>query len=166
MGPIWGRQDPGGPHVGPMNFAIWDVVVAGLDKVTTAASWSSGRVQDSGLGSRSRVQYPAAATARCAPEQGTSRCTASLDPGGNGYLWGQICKPWRKVACERLYTPQGVEMVIHTDMDSKWPNDHGRYLSKSAEQSSEPVNVLLFSNVVLAGHTSEQMILKIVWCLN
>ena len=22
-GPIWGRQDPGGPHVGPMNFAIW-----------------------------------------------------------------------------------------------------------------------------------------------
>ena len=25
MGPIWGRQDPGGPHVGPMNFAIWDV---------------------------------------------------------------------------------------------------------------------------------------------
>ena len=25
MGPIWGRQDPGGPHVGPMNFVIWDV---------------------------------------------------------------------------------------------------------------------------------------------
>ena len=24
MGPIWGRQDPGGPHVSPMNFAIWD----------------------------------------------------------------------------------------------------------------------------------------------
>ena len=24
MGPIWGRQDPGGPHVGPMNFAKWD----------------------------------------------------------------------------------------------------------------------------------------------
>ena len=23
MGPICGRQDPGGPHVGPMNFAIW-----------------------------------------------------------------------------------------------------------------------------------------------
>ena len=28
MGPIWGRQDPGGPHVGPMNFAIWEVYVA------------------------------------------------------------------------------------------------------------------------------------------
>ena len=25
MGPIWGRQDPGGPHVGPMNIAIWVV---------------------------------------------------------------------------------------------------------------------------------------------
>ena len=23
MGPIWGRQDPGGPHAGPMNPAIW-----------------------------------------------------------------------------------------------------------------------------------------------
>ena len=23
MGPIWDRQDPGGTHVGPMNFAIW-----------------------------------------------------------------------------------------------------------------------------------------------
>ena len=23
MGPICGRQDPGGPHVRPMNFAIW-----------------------------------------------------------------------------------------------------------------------------------------------
>ena len=25
MGPIWGRQDPNGPHVGPMNFAIWGI---------------------------------------------------------------------------------------------------------------------------------------------
>ena len=24
MGPIWGQQDPGGPHVGPMSLAIWD----------------------------------------------------------------------------------------------------------------------------------------------
>ena len=23
MGPIWGRQDPGGPHVGPMNLVIY-----------------------------------------------------------------------------------------------------------------------------------------------
>ena len=28
MGPIRGRQDPGGPHVGPMNFAIWDPYLA------------------------------------------------------------------------------------------------------------------------------------------
>ena len=27
MGPIWGRQDPGEPHAGPMNFAIWVVLV-------------------------------------------------------------------------------------------------------------------------------------------
>ena len=24
MGPIWGRQDPGGPHIGPMDFVIWE----------------------------------------------------------------------------------------------------------------------------------------------
>ena len=33
MGPIWGRQDPGGPHVSPMNFAIW---VALLPKFSTS----------------------------------------------------------------------------------------------------------------------------------
>ena len=27
MGPIWGRQDPGGPHVGPLNLAIWVALV-------------------------------------------------------------------------------------------------------------------------------------------
>ena len=26
MGPSWGRQDPGGSHVGPLNFAIWEVI--------------------------------------------------------------------------------------------------------------------------------------------
>ena len=26
MGPIWGRQNPGESHVGPMNFAIWVVI--------------------------------------------------------------------------------------------------------------------------------------------
>ena len=26
MGPTWGRQDPGGSHVGPMNLAIWVVL--------------------------------------------------------------------------------------------------------------------------------------------
>ena len=27
VGPSWGRQDQGGPHVGPMNFAIWDAPI-------------------------------------------------------------------------------------------------------------------------------------------
>ena len=25
MGPIWGREDSGGPHVDPMNYAIWGI---------------------------------------------------------------------------------------------------------------------------------------------
>ena len=28
MGPIWGRQDQGGPQAGPINFAMWDVVLS------------------------------------------------------------------------------------------------------------------------------------------
>ena len=35
MGPIWGRQDPGGPHVGPMNFVIWDVKFRWYIKIYT-----------------------------------------------------------------------------------------------------------------------------------
>ena len=31
MKPIWGRQDPGGPHVVPMNFAIWGSLFQGLE---------------------------------------------------------------------------------------------------------------------------------------
>ena len=27
MGPTWGRQDPGGPHVGPMALVIWAILV-------------------------------------------------------------------------------------------------------------------------------------------
>ena len=30
MGPIWGQQDPGGPHIGPMNFAIWGITTSKL----------------------------------------------------------------------------------------------------------------------------------------
>ena len=26
MGHVWGRQDPGGSHVGPINFAMWDML--------------------------------------------------------------------------------------------------------------------------------------------
>ena len=33
MGPIWGRQDPGGPHVGPINIAIWDVVYININSL-------------------------------------------------------------------------------------------------------------------------------------
>ena len=28
MGPTWGRQDPGGPHVGHVNLAIWVVFIS------------------------------------------------------------------------------------------------------------------------------------------
>ena len=36
IGPIWGRQDPGGPYVGLMNFAIWVVTVRQQHQRTAA----------------------------------------------------------------------------------------------------------------------------------
>ena len=38
MWPIWGRQDPGGPHFGPMNLAIWDIAMEELRRTITMAS--------------------------------------------------------------------------------------------------------------------------------
>ena len=33
MGPTWGRQDPGGPCVGPMYLAIWDDIPVHVGKI-------------------------------------------------------------------------------------------------------------------------------------
>ena len=42
IGPIWGRQDPGGPHVGPMNFAIWEEITELLTVVIVVTSFTRG----------------------------------------------------------------------------------------------------------------------------
>ena len=43
MGPIWGRQDPGVPHVGPTYFAVWDMLLHSysfrLHDFVAAMSW-------------------------------------------------------------------------------------------------------------------------------
>ena len=45
MVPIWGRQDPGGPHVGPMNFAIWEATIGSRNNSVPykrqAISWTN-----------------------------------------------------------------------------------------------------------------------------
>ena len=45
MGPIWGRQDPGGPHVCRMNFAIWCMIANSKEwtwnKVISIPQWKS-----------------------------------------------------------------------------------------------------------------------------
>ena len=33
MGPTWGRHDPGGPHVGPMNLVIWVGSIIGCSQI-------------------------------------------------------------------------------------------------------------------------------------
>ena len=36
MGPIWGRQDPGGPHGGHMNLAIWDIAYFDIENYSAS----------------------------------------------------------------------------------------------------------------------------------
>ena len=36
-GPIWGRQDSGGPHVGPINIAVWGLLEYIFYKTTIVA---------------------------------------------------------------------------------------------------------------------------------
>ena len=50
MGTIWGRQDPGRPHFGPMNFAIWVTVNTNFAKHDTVVlcatfqdDWANGK---------------------------------------------------------------------------------------------------------------------------
>ena len=40
MGPIWGRQNPGGPHVGPMNLAIWVIPEYCVDHLGKDRAWT------------------------------------------------------------------------------------------------------------------------------
>ena len=45
MGPIWGRQDPGGPHVGPLNLATWGFLhywtfARGIHQLSLDSPWS------------------------------------------------------------------------------------------------------------------------------
>ena len=46
MGPIWGRQDPGGPHVDPMNFVIWVFLIG--DPTEEHAAVNLFRIQSNG----------------------------------------------------------------------------------------------------------------------
>ena len=42
MGPIWDRQDPGEPHVGPMNLAIWEGLVSFESQINTFSLRNEG----------------------------------------------------------------------------------------------------------------------------
>ena len=100
-----------------------DVRIFGPQFNRVAASGSSGRVQDSGLGSRSSPEFNTLPVRLLVVPLSKALHAALLlsTQEQSGYLWGQICKPWRQVACERLYTPQGVEMDIQMDMECKGP---------------------------------------------
>ena len=40
MGPIWGRQDPGEPHVGHMKFAIWELYQGAMAEEWVHGVWT------------------------------------------------------------------------------------------------------------------------------
>ena len=41
MGPIWGQQDPGGPHDGPMNFVIWECMITSIQMKQPWRIWQA-----------------------------------------------------------------------------------------------------------------------------
>ena len=47
MGPTWGRQGPGGPHVGPMNFAI--SVISVDKKSTVSRATTTDKMENNGI---------------------------------------------------------------------------------------------------------------------
>ena len=47
MKPIWGRQDPGGPHVGPINFPIWEEEQQIIDISETKMQMIQGIIDNS-----------------------------------------------------------------------------------------------------------------------
>ena len=71
MGPIWGRQDPGGPHICPMNFAFWvifDCIITAPDCISILRNsrwvlncmnvmWNSGCPQAQTVLDSTRRQY-------------------------------------------------------------------------------------------------------------
>ena len=103
-----------------------------------AASWSSGRVQDSGLGSRSSPGFNTLPMRLLVVplKQGTSRCIASLDPGANGE--GRFLSRGAKLRVSGCILPRELRWKFRWIYGLYRPNDQGRYLSKSAAQSSEP----------------------------
>ena len=50
MGPIWDRQVPGGPHVGPMNFAIWECITTRHGDVILIESIKTTSMEDVSTG--------------------------------------------------------------------------------------------------------------------
>ena len=71
MGPIWGQQGPGEPHVGPMNFAIWVVIFMvsiiennigsgnGLfhGDISQAMTWTNANLMSVGYLEQNSVKY-------------------------------------------------------------------------------------------------------------
>ena len=41
MGHTWGRQDPGGPHVGPMSLALWEALLLAVVQLTKIREYFS-----------------------------------------------------------------------------------------------------------------------------
>ena len=94
-----------------------------VEHSVVCVSLSSGRVQDSGLGSRSSPEFNTLPVRLLVVPLSKALHAALLlsTQEQSGYLLRQICKPRRQVVCERLSTPQGVEMDIQMDMECKGP---------------------------------------------
>ena len=93
-----------------------------------AASWSSGRVRDSGSGSRSSPGFNTLPVRRLVVPL-SKALHAALLLSTQEQMGTCEVRFVSRIACERLYTPRGVEMDNQMDIYGlDWPNGQGRYL--------------------------------------
>ena len=112
----------------------------GLDLENTAASWSSGKVQDSGLGSRSSLGFNNLPVRLLVVPLSEALHAALLlsTQEEMGTCEGRFVSRGAKLRVSGCILPRELRWISRRIWTVKRPNDQGRYLSKSAEQSSEP----------------------------
>ena len=104
------------------------------------ASWSSGRVQDSGLGSRSSPEFNTLLVRLLVVPLSKALHAALLlsTQEQMGTCEGRFVSRGAKLRVSGCILPRELRWISRWIYGPYRPNDQGRYLSKSAEQSSEP----------------------------
>ena len=129
MGPIWRRQDPGGPHDGPVNFATWDGLV---NIYQNGNSWCDGRPTNTAfsLFMQTRFWYGKICISKWSPTDAGHKSSPQKDNVMISWSsrlthWGPNKWPsiyWRHSLILQFYSNMflKIQMVMGWHWSSKW----------------------------------------------